>query len=128
MILSRLLSTKRQPVSKWTVILTALLLTNTVNDLARTSRQSEPWQFAFIVSFVVAFAFLWPLLAIARCVDLRISPYFVAPIAALYLAAIAAVIENHDTAAWAVGAIALFAQVPFVFLSPRQRTTGGEKQ
>jgi hypothetical protein len=128
MNLSRILSRQRPPVSKWTVMLTALFLANMVSDLNQINRQSNPWQFVFVASLLAAFVLLWPPLAIARCVDLGITPYWIVPIAASYLVAIAAVLKGGNTVAWAAGAIAVLAQVPFVFLSPPPSNATKEEQ
>jgi hypothetical protein len=89
----------------------------------------EPLAVCFrIVSLLAAFELLWPPLAIARCVDLGITSYWIVPIAASYLVAIAAVFRGANTVAWVASAIAVLAQVPFVFLSPPPAKAAKEKQ
>jgi hypothetical protein len=128
MNLSRIFSRQRPPVSKWTVMLTALFLANMVSDLNQINRQSNPWQFVFVASLLAAFVLFWPPLAIARCVDLGITSYWIVPIAASYLVAIAAVFKGAHTVAGVTSAIAVFGQVPFVFLSPPPAKAAKEKQ
>jgi len=65
-------------------------------------------------------ALMWPILTIRRLVELSLSWMWVIPLVILYAVALVAAVRGQPLLVTPTADVAVLAQIPLVFLSPRK--------
>jgi hypothetical protein len=118
--LSRIFSKEGPTVGRWTTLWTSILLANFAHDLAKCQESHDMAGFVVFLAFSVLMALMWPILTIRRLVELSLSWMWVIPLVILYAVALVAAVRGQPLLVTPTADVAVLAQIPLVFLSPRK--------